>query len=526
MNEPKDLVFGNQGRQKLLNGVSAISSAVKSTLGARGNTVLIESRTHTHGITVTKDGVTVAKAINLTDPVENLAVKMMKEAAEKTATSAGDGTTTAIVLTEALVKSGMEAVEAGVNVGDMVKDMNDTVDTVIKNLEKKSKKVSGKTLKDVAIVSANNDRDTGVMIASAYKEVGKEGIITVEKSQNSDTYYEVTNGLRIDRGYTSKLFINNQKKDECVLEDAYIMVCDQEINNIISIEKILKPIINGNKSLLVIAPCSDNVVNTLSANVVHNNLKFCNIIPPEFGYKTKELMQDIAISVGAKYYSEATGDDLSLMTIEDLGHAKKIVVGREDTVIVKEDKVSKEALKRVEELWGQHDNTQNAEGKEFIKSRIASLTGGVGVIYVGGNTDIEQKEKYDRVDDAVCAVRSALEEGILPGGGVALFYESISLGEPDVVGVKVVKAALESPLLQICGNANMDTDLISADVTACNKPNYGFDVKKEVFTDMYKAGIIDPLKVTKNALKNALSVATTILNTNAIVTIHRYDSNR
>ena len=526
MNEPKDLVFGKEGRNKLMNGVRTIASAVKSTLGAQGNTVLIESRAHTHGITVTKDGVTVARSIDLVDPTENLAVRMMKEAAERTATSAGDGTTTAIVLTEALVFNGMEQIEAGANRADLIKGMNTISEEVVKSLGKKSRKVTGKTLRDVAVISANNDKDLGKMISDAYKEVGKNGLITVEKSQNADTYYEVTNGLRVDRGYTSNLFVNNQKKDECVMEDVLIMVCDQEISNIISIEKVLKPIIQGNKNVLIIAPVSANVLSTLSANVVHNNLKICNIAPPEFGYKQQELMQDIALSVGATYYSEGTGDDLSLMTIDDLGKANKVVVSRDATVIIKDAGESDVVSKRVEELWYQHDNTSNKQARDFLKSRVASLTGGVGVIFVGGNSDIEQKEKYDRVDDAVCAVRSAIEEGILPGGGVALAREAMKYAFADTPAKQVMNKSLGEPMLQINRNGDFDLNEIVDRLEDAKNENEGHDVKAGGFVDMYKAGIIDPAKVTKNALRNAVSVATTILGTDAIVTIHRYESNR
>lgn len=269
---PKDLVFDQEGRDKLVNGISTIAKAVKSTLGPRGNTVLIESRNHTHGITVTKDGVTVAKSIDLLDPVENLAVRMMKEAADRTASMAGDGTTTAIVLTEAIVKNGLDYLKSDHNVSEVIRHMNAATDMTVKMLEKLSKKVSGKTLSDVATISANNDKEIGRIIAEVYKKVGKNGIVTANNSQTAETYYEFTNGIKIDRGYTSNLFINDFKKDECVMEDVYVLVSDQEINNILSIERVLRPIINEGKKLLIIAPCSNNVVNTLAAIVTgkHN----------------------------------------------------------------------------------------------------------------------------------------------------------------------------------------------------------------------------------------------------------------
>jgi len=519
---PKNLTFDDKGRKKLFKGIEAIASAVKSTLGPSGQTVLIESPHHTHGITVTKDGVTVAKAVDLLDPVENLAVRMMKEAADRTASQAGDGTTTAIVLTEAIVKAGFEDIVDGVNKTQVLRDLVTETNKVVKSLKKHSRKVSGRTLRDVAIISTNNDPQLGTTIANVYNRVGKNGIVTISKSQTSDTYFETTNGLKVERGYTSPLFINDHKKDECVFEDTYILVSDAEISNLLSIENVLKPIINDGKKLLVIAPCSQNVINTLAANVMKNNLKFCAITPPNFGYKQHELMQDIALAVGATYFSEKTGDDLSIMTFDDLGHAAKVIVGRDSTVIVKDsDEISEQVKERVEQLWDAHANTPKKVDKEFILSRIASLTGGVGVIYVGGNTDLEQKELYDRVDDAVCAVRSALEEGILPGGGIALFKESLVgfFDQPDEENIarKILFKALRAPLMQIWHNAGIEESKDGLE----SHYDFGYNVKTQEWGDMYKMGVIDPLKVTKSALQNAVSVAVTILSTNAIITMAR-----
>ena len=524
---PKDLHFQEEAREKLINGISKMARAVKSTLGPMGNTVLIESAAHTHGITVTKDGVTVAKSIQLLDPVENLAVQMMREAASRTAANAGDGTTTAIVLTEALVNKGIEELDYAENKPQVLRDMVDLTNDVVKSLKKRSKSVSKQKLLDVATISANNDEDVGKIIADTYNSVGKNGIVTVEKSQGSETGFETTNGLKIDRGYSSPLFINNHKKDECVMEDVHILVSDAEINNILTIENILKPIINEGKKLLIVAPCSQQVINTLAANVMKNGLKLCAIIPPSFGYKQHELMQDIALSVGATYYSEKTGDDLSVISFGDLGYAKKIIVGRDSSIILKDDeKVDNAAIKeRVDQLWDAHKITTSKQDKEFILSRIASLTGGVGVIYVGGNTDLEQKELFDRVDDAVCAVRSALEEGILPGAGLALYQEGLKLQGSKNSTKKIAKAilggALKEPLLQIQYNAGIENNRVY------NEHNIGLDVKNNQEGDLIDMGIIDPMKVTKQALQNAVSVAVTILSTNAIVTMARtYESNK
>jgi len=523
---PRDLHFGEDARSKLIKGITKMSAAVKSTLGPMGNTVLIESPNHTHGITVTKDGVTVAKSIQLLDPVENLAVQMLREAASKTAANAGDGTTTAIVLTEALVRRGIDELEHTDNKTQVLRDMVSLTEGVVTNLKKRARKVSDKKLLDVATISSNNDTNTGEIIAKTYLAVGKNGIVTVEKAQGAETSFETTNGLKIDRGYSSPLFINNHKKDECVMEDVHILVSDAEINNILVIENILKPIINEGKKLLIVAPCSGNVINTLAANVMKNSLKLCAIIPPSFGYKQHELMQDIALSVGATYFSEKTGDDMSIMKFEDLGRAKKIIISKDSSVILKDNNhVNVELIdERVAQLWDAHSITVKKVDKEFILSRIASLTGGVGVIYVGGNTDLEQKELFDRVDDAVCAVRSALEEGILPGAGLALYQEGLILQGDKNSSKKIAKAilggALLEPLRQIQENAGIENDRVY------NEKSIGLDVKSGKEGDLIEMGIIDPLKVTKQALQNAVSVAVTILSTNAIVTMARsYEAN-
>lgn len=526
---PKDLSFDEEARAKLISGIKKISKAVKSTLGPRGKTVLIESPDHLRGITITKDGVTVAKSVSLDDPVENLAIQIMKDAAERTANSAGDGTTTAIVLAEGFVNSGQKHLTEKNNTTQVIRYINGIIEDLIKQLSKNSKKITKRSLLNVARISANNDSQIGNIIADAYKQVGTDGIVTVEKSQNHETYAEVTNGIKIDRGYTSNLFVNNQKKDECILEDVRVLVCDQEISNILQIENVLKPIIQSNEKLLIIADCGQNVINTFAANVVRNNLKLCNIAPPSFGYKKSELMQDIAATVGATYFSEQTGDDLSLLRMEDLGFADKIIIGKTQSVLVKNDDPSEELKKRIAELRVQQANNDNPVDRKFIDERIASLAGAIGCIYVGGNSDVEQKEKFDRVDDSVCAVRSALEEGIVAGGGIALYQLSLNMSNENkddidyTAAFNIVKDTLRKPIKQILRNAGMEskTVLDSIEIRNKNNSNYGFDVKNETYGDMFKLGVIDPLKVTKNALINASSVATTILSTNAIVTHQR-----
>jgi chaperonin GroEL len=527
---PKELIFAEEGRKKLISGIKKISGAVKSTLGPSGNTVLIESPSHTHGITVTKDGVTVAKAVDLLDPVENLAVKMMKEAADKTATSAGDGTTTAIVLTEALVLGGLEHMKDHHNRTQVLRNMVDISGKVVDKLRRNSKKVSSSMLVDIASISANNDRETGRIISEVYRDVGRQGIVTVERSQTTDTYAETTMGLKIDRGFLSPLFVNDQSRDECIFEDVLILVADIEIGNILQIENVLKPVIAEGKRLLIIAPCHVNVVNTLAANVMKNNLKLCAIQPPSFGYKQHELMHDIAVSVGATYFSEKTGDDLSQISYTDLGHASKVVVSRDKTIVLKSDlRIDQEKVEqRVAQLWDAHKAAKRKAEKDHILERIASLTGGIGVIYVGGNTDLEQKELYDRVDDAVCAVRSALEEGIVSGGGKALYEIQVFdlIGENPTeeqdVAATILDAALKAPLKQILENAGL---VIEDHYTLDIADGDGLNVKTGEVGNLIRMGVIDPMKVTRSALQNAVSVATTILSTNAIITMARsYDT--
>jgi chaperonin GroEL len=528
---PKDLAFDEEAQGKLVSGIKKLSKAVKSTLGPSGNTVLIESPNHTHGLTVTKDGVTVAKSIDLIDPIENLAVKIVKQAADRTATEAGDGTTTSIVLTESLILNGLDHLNANpsLNRTELLRSLVEVSDLVVEKLKQSGKKLTNAMLTDVATISANNDKNIGGIIAGVYKEVGKTGIVTVERSQSTETYAETTLGLKIDRGYLSPLFINDQKKDECVYEDVMVLVADMEISNILQLELVLKPIIQENKKILLIAPCNVNVVNTLAANVMKNNLKIVAIQPPSFGYKQHELMQDIAVSVGATYYSEKTGDDLSLINYSDLGHAAKVIVSSDKTILIKSTARSNQQTidERVAQLWQSHAQAAKKADKDFLLERIASLTGGIGVIYVGGNTDLEQKELYDRVDDAVCAVRSALEEGILPGSGRALhhiatqdtmFSSIVPHSAEKLAAIHILKQSLQAPLNQILTNAGISVHSVYDDVTEFNM---GYNLKTGSHGDLIKMGVVDPLKVTRCALQNAISVAVTILSTNAIVTMAR-----
>jgi chaperonin GroEL len=514
LNLMKKILFDSDARDKLLEGISLMSKAVKSTLGPSGGTTLIESGSHTGGLTVTKDGVTVAKSIIFEDRVMNLAARIMREAAERTASIAGDGTTTSIVLAEAISVLGSEYSE-GCNVTEFLRLLDSAIEHILDKLSFMSVDVTTELLYHVAKISSNNDEYIGNIIGRVYEEVGKNGIVTVERSQNERTHYEVTNGVKVDRGWSSPMFINDHKRDECIMEDVKVLVCDGEIGNILDIEKVLKPIINNRERLLIIAPCSLNVVNTLAANVMKNGLKVCNISPPSFGYRQHELMQDIALSVGATYFSEKTGDDLRLIEYSDLGDASKVIVGKGETIIVKSSGVTEEVEARIGQLWEQHKLLEHDSEREFVLSRIASLSGGIGVIYVGGNTDLEQKELYDRVDDAVCAVRAALSDGILPGGGVALYDISTEYGKakgsPEKVAVDaVLRDALKLPLLTMYNNSEVE-------FAAPKGGGQGMDLKSGKQGNMIDMGIVDPTLVTKSALRNAASVAITFMSTKTII---------
>ena len=509
----KELNFGDDARRGLSSGIRKMSSAVKSTLGPGGNTVILESNQHTRGLTVTKDGVTVAKSIVLKDPVENMAVRIMREAAEKTASTAGDGTTTAIVIAETMTLCGMEN-----NVTlSQSKALAKYADEACEMLTKMSRPVSADDIENVATISANGDPVIGSMIASAYKEVGPSGIVSVERSQTSTTYVDTTKGIRFKRGYKSKTFVNDQRRDECIIENARILVSDVEISNILQIESILKPIVNSHQPLVIIADCSEAVVMTLAINVVKNGLKFCVVPPPSFGYRRGELMGDLALTLGAKYFSQSTGDDLNLATIDDLGFASKIVVGREETTITRGDTNQAAIDKLVSELYEQIETLQKDDEKKFVLERIAALVGSMSVIYVGGETDMEQKELYDRVDDAVCAVRSALAEGVLPGGGVALMYVSETMDKKHN-GDKAFEAfyqAIRAPYNTIQSNAGV------SHAYDYKNPFRGLNIRTGQVGEMLEMGVLDPTKVTKNALISATSVAATLLGTN--VTIHESD---
>lgn len=511
----KDIVFGSEGRQKLINGVNTIANAVGSTLGARGRTVLIESEQHVGGITVTKDGVTVAKSINLMDPAENLAVMIMREASEKTANSAGDGTTTSMVLAQAIIHAATGVLTADDNITQVLRDVQAAAIKVADELTAMSTEITPNKLVDVATISANGDAEIGQIIADAYNQVGLSGVVTVEVSATAETYSEVISGMKIDRGFASKYFVTDHKKQEAVLDKPYILVTDQPVTNINDLLPILEFIHQGRSSLLIIGELDEKSLNSLNVNKIKLGLKVCTITPPSFGYKRHQIMQDIAIATGAKYFSEQTGDNLLMATIDDCGTASKIVSSRFNTLIFGAGGAGDE---RIEELQEQMVVETQAVEKEFLKERIANLGGGVGVIKVGANSDIEQKEKKDRVDDAVCAVKAALEEGILPGGGVALKDIAANL-EVANKGAEILQLAMLAPMIKILANAGISVDGSDFDKSKqLSKEGIGINVSNGATCHMMSVGIIDPTKVCKEALKNAVSVAVTLLSTETVIT--------
>lgn len=508
----KNVESGQEAREKLIKGVDTVANAVGSTLGARGRTVLMESENHVGGIIVTKDGVSVSKGINLMDPTENLAVMIMREASEKTANSAGDGTTTSMVLAQAIIHEAMDQIEPSDNLTQVLRDIQEASNDVLTKLDEMSVEITEEKLNSVATISANGDTATGSIIADAYSKVGLTGVVTVEPSKDALTYSEIISGMKIDRGFTSKYFVTDHKKQEAILDDAYILVTDQTITHVNDIYPILEYVLQENKPLLIIGELEENALNTLNANKVKGKLKICTITPPQFGYKRHQLMADIAMATGAKYFSEQTGDNLAMVSIDDLGRAKKVISGRFNTLIREPGGLVEE---RVAELQEQLNVETSAIEKDFLKERIANLGGGVAVIYVGAQSDIEQKEKKDRVDDAVCAVRAALEEGILPGGGVALKDIARSIDGVEK-GTQILRNALRSPMAKILTNAGMSDE--QANKNLFLKDGVGVNVVSMAICNMMDVGIIDPTKVTKEAVRNAVSVATTLLSTDTVIT--------
>ena len=515
----KDIIFDLDARNGIKRGVDALANAVKVTLGPKGRNVIIGKSFGAP--VVTKDGVSVAKEIELEDPLENMGAQMVKEVASKTNDLAGDGTTTATVLAQAIVKEGLKNVAAGANPMDLKRGIDKAVEAIVKDLEKQTTKVgnSSEMIKQVAAISSNNDEAIGSLIAKAFGKVGKEGVITVEEAKGTDTYVDVVEGMQFDRGFLSPYFVTNSEKMHTELENPMILLCDKKISSMKDLMPVLEPVAQQGKSLLIIAEDVDGeALATLVINKMRGSLKIAAVKAPGFGDRRKAMLEDIAILTGATVVSEERGFTLENTTVEMLGTAETVTIDKDNTTVVNGAGKKTDIKTRVGQIKSQIETTTSDYDKEKLQERLAKLAGGVAVLYVGAASEVEMKEKKDRVDDALHATRAAVEEGIVAGGGVALIRAQNTLGKitttnlDETTGVQIVAKAIEAPLRTIVQNAGGEGSVVINKVLE-GKKNYGYDAKSETYVDMLKAGIIDPKKVTRIALENAASVAGMILTT-------------
>ena len=515
----KDIKFDVEARDGLKRGVDALANAVKVTLGPKGRNVII-SRSFGAPV-VTKDGVSVAKEIELENPLENMGAQMVKEVASKTNDLAGDGTTTATVLAQAIVKEGLKNVAAGANPMDLKRGIDKAVTAIVEDLGKQSKEVknSSEMIKQVASISANNDNLIGDLIAKAFGKVGKEGVITVEESKGTDTYVDVVEGMQFDRGYLSPYFVTDSEKMIADLENPYILLYDKKVSTMKDLLPVLEPVAQTGKPLLIIAEDVDGeALATLVVNKLRGSLKIAAVKAPGFGDRRKAMLEDIAILTGGTVISEERGFTLENASIEMLGTAERITIDKDNSTVVNGAGDKSLIKNRVNQIKSQIESTTSDYDKEKLQERLAKLAGGVAVLYVGAASEVEMKEKKDRVDDALNATRAAVEEGIVAGGGVALVRAKAVLGKittenlDETTGIQIVARAIEAPLRTIVENAGGEGSVVVNKVSE-GKKDFGYDAKSEQYVDMLKAGIIDPKKVTRIALENAASVAGMILTT-------------
>jgi len=519
----KKLVYGDEARAKLKAGVDKLANAVKVTLGPRGREVILEKKWGSPA--VTKDGVSVAKEIELADPYENMAAQLVKEVASKTADVAGDGTTTATVLTQAIYEEGLKAIASGANPIYVKRGIDEAVKVIVEELKKISKPVTGrKEIEQVATISANNDPEIGKIIADAMEKVGKDGVITVEESKSAETVLEVTEGMQFDRGYLSPYFVTNAEKMEAVLENPYILIYEKKVSNIRELLPVLEKVVQTNKPLLIIAEdVEGEALATLVVNHIKGVLRVCAVKAPGFGERRKAMLQDIAILTGGTAITEDLGIKLESVDLDMLGKADKVVVDKDNTTIIGGKGNPEDIKARIEQIKKQIETTTSEYDKEKLQERLAKLAGGVAIIKVGAATEAELKEKKDRVDDAVHATKAAVEEGIVPGGGIAIFRASRALcnikeeNTDKAWGIKIVKNACKVPLKQIAYNAGFEGSVIIEKIKDVDNVNYGFDAATGEYVDMVEAGIIDPTKVVRTALQNAASIAGTMLTAECLV---------
>jgi chaperonin GroEL len=520
----KQIFFDIEARNKMKKGVDTLANAVKVTLGPKGRNVVIEKKFGAPQ--VTKDGVTVAKEIELEDPIENMGAQMVKEVASKTADIAGDGTTTATVLAQSIISEGLKMVAAGANPMDLKRGIDKAVSLVVENLKSQSQTVGNdsKKIQQVATISANNDETIGKLIAEAFGKVGKEGVITVEEAKGTDTTVDVVEGMQFDRGYVSPYFVTNSEKMEAELQNPYILIYDKKISAMKDILHILEKVAQSGRPLLIIAEdLEGEALATLVVNKLRGTIKVAAVKAPGFGDRRKEMLTDIAILTAGTVISEELGHKLEGADLSSLGQASSVTIDKDNTTIVGGKGTKKEILARVNQIKVQVENTTSDYDREKLQERLAKLAGGVAVLYVGAATEVEMKEKKDRVDDALHATRAAVEEGIVPGGGVAYIraIESLEVkikGQiaDEQTGVQIVRRALEEPIRILTSNAGIDGSIVVQKIKE-GKGDFGFNARTEVFENLFKAGVIDPTKVSRVALENAASIAGMLLTTECVV---------
>ena len=519
----KDVKFSRDARERMLRGVNILADAVKVTLGPKGRNVVIDKSFGAPRIT--KDGVTVAKEIELEDKFENMGAQMVREVASKTNDIAGDGTTTATVLAQAIVQEGHKAVAAGMNPMDLKRGIDLAVAEVVTHLVKSSKKIkTSEEVAQVGTISANGEKEIGSMIAEAMQKVGNEGVITVEEAKTAETELEVVEGMQFDRGYLSPYFVTNAEKMVAELEDPYILLHEKKLGNLQAILPVLEAVVQSGKPLLIISEdVEGEALATLVVNKLRGGLKVAAVKAPGFGDRRKAMLEDIAVLTAGQVISEDLGIKLENVTLAQLGRAKKVTISKENTTIVDGNGKKKEIEARVNQIKAQIEETTSDYDKEKLQERLAKLAGGVAVIRVGGATEVEVKERKDRVDDALNATRAAVEEGIVPGGGTALLrakkaVEKLKSENPDIMaGIKIVLRALEAPIRQIAENSGVEGSIVVSKVLEGKGDTFGFDAQSETYVDLVAAGIIDPTKVVRTALQDAASVSSLIVTTEALI---------
>ncbi|HEX3742410.1 MAG TPA: chaperonin GroEL [Bryobacteraceae bacterium] len=517
----KQIVYSEASRQAILRGVNQLADAVKVTLGPKGRNVVLEKKFG--GPTITKDGVTVAKEVDLKDPLENMGAQMVREVASKTSDVAGDGTTTATILAQAIYREGVKSVAAGANPMALKRGIEKAVAVATEEVKKLSKPVSGDMIAQVGTISANSDATIGNIIAEAMKKVGKDGVITVEESKTMHTELDTVDGMQFDRGYLSPYFVTDADRMEAVIEDPYILIHEKKISNMKDLLPVLEQIARSGKPLLIIAEeVEGEALATLVVNKLRGTLNACAVKAPGFGDRRKAMLEDIAILTGGKSIMEETGIKLEGVRLEDLGRAKRVTVDKDNTTIVDGGGQQKAIEGRIKQLRAQIEDTTSDYDREKLQERLAKLAGGVAVIKVGAATETEMKEKKARVEDALHATRAAVEEGIVPGGGVALLRGSKALGSlkgegDEQIGIDIVKRACEEPLRQIVANSGTEGAIVVAKIRENDNPNFGFNAQTDTYEDLVSTGVIDPTKVTRSALQNAASIASLMLTTEAMI---------